>query len=200
MTLTTEVLIFESSEAFRNDPSLAIPPLDIVLKADGVHAPGYYGKEIKESSTRGYFFLNWDNFESHKAVIDAPSYPAVIEALKPSLGGKVEMYHVHFSAPTIAAFDSPVTEVLILTLKAPENRAAVVELLSEFSEASGKRLVFGQTLEDENKYILVGGWQTAEAHLKAAAKPEFAAKIDKVLSLANRDHTYTVLSQYPSRS
>lgn len=38
MTPTTEVLIFESSEAFRNDPRIATPVFDIVLKADGVHA------------------------------------------------------------------------------------------------------------------------------------------------------------------
>lgn len=72
-----------------------------------------------------------------------------------------EMYHVQFSAPTIA-FDKPVTEVLILTLNAPENRGAVVNILSKISESTGKLLVFGQTREDENKYILVGGWETVE--------------------------------------
>lgn len=38
MTLTTEILIFETSDAFRNDPGLVIPACDIVLKANGVHA------------------------------------------------------------------------------------------------------------------------------------------------------------------
>jgi len=38
MTLTTEVLIFETSDEFRNNPGLAIPAFEIVLKADGVHA------------------------------------------------------------------------------------------------------------------------------------------------------------------
>ena len=95
--------------------------------------------------------------------MDAPSYSALLEALTPCLSGTraPEMYHVQFSAPTIA-LEKPVTEVLILTLKAPENRATVVDILSKISESSGKILVFGQTREDENKYILIGGWQTVE--------------------------------------
>ncbi|KAF8547996.1 hypothetical protein OG21DRAFT_1526775 [Imleria badia] len=199
MTLTTEVLIFESSEAFRNDPDVVIPAFKEVLKAHGVHAPGYYGKQIEEpsTSTYGYIFLNWDNFEAHKALIDGPSYATVLEGLKPSLGGKVEMYHVKFSGPTIA-FENPLTEVLILTLKAPEHRATMVDLLSKFSEPSGKKVVFGQTREDENKYVIVGGWPTVEAHWEIAAKPEVAATIEKVSSLANRDHFHhTKLSKYP---
>lgn len=107
--------------------------------------------------------VDWDDYEAHKAIMDAPSYSALLEALTPCLSGTraPEMYHVQFSAPTIA-LEKPVTEVLILTLKAPENRATVVDILSKISESSGKILVFGQTREDENKYILIGGWQTVE--------------------------------------
>lgn len=72
------------------------------------------------------------------------------------------MYHVKFSAPTALALGKPVTEVLVLTLKAPENRTDVVDILSKISEASENKSVFGQTREDENKYILIGGWPTVE--------------------------------------
>jgi quinol monooxygenase YgiN len=194
---TTEILIFEASNEFRDDPlRLSIPPFDIVLKADGVHAPAYYGKQVEDPSIWGNVFLNWDSYEAHKAVTDAPSYQAILDALKPSLGGKTEMYHVQFSAPTIA-LEKPVTEVLILTLKAPENRATVVDILSKISEVTEKRLVFGQTREDENKYILIGGWPTVEAHWETVAKPEIAATLDKLYSLAAKDHHYhTKLSQY----
>lgn len=38
MGLTTEILIFDTSDAFRNDPGLSgKPALDIVLKSAGVH-------------------------------------------------------------------------------------------------------------------------------------------------------------------
>ena len=91
MALTTEVLIFEASNEFRDDPRLAIPAFEIVLKTVGVHAwvvrsrstaihkskvlkhitlsPVYYGKQVDDPSTRGYIFLGkfhplpaFDNF------------------------------------------------------------------------------------------------------------------------------------------
>lgn len=119
--------------------------------------PVRFGKALPPLS------VDWDNYEAHKAFIDSPSYSALLEKLKPSLGasGKAEMYHVLFSAPTIA-LEKPATEVCILTLKAPENRATVVDILSTISEATEKAVVFGQTREDDNKYILIGGWPTVE--------------------------------------
>jgi hypothetical protein len=106
--------------------------------------------------------LDWDSYEAHKAVGDHPSYPALRDALQRSLGGHVDMYHVKFSASATLALGRPVTKVLVLTLKAPENRTDVVDILSKISEASEKMLVFGQTREDDNKYILIGGWPTVE--------------------------------------
>ncbi|KAF8428052.1 hypothetical protein L210DRAFT_3564460 [Boletus edulis BED1] len=199
MTLTTEILIFEASDGFRNDPGLVIPAFDVALKAKGVQSPVYYGKQIEEPSTWGYLILNWDEYESHKALIDGPTYPDVIAGLKSSIGGsaRTEMYHVKFASPTIA-LEMPVTEVAILSLKAPENRAALVDILTKLSEASEKRFVFGQTREDENKYVLIAGWPTVEAHQEISAKPEVAAAREKLLSLANKEHAYhTKLLQYP---
>ncbi|KAG6374214.1 hypothetical protein JVT61DRAFT_4872 [Boletus reticuloceps] len=199
MTLTTEILIFETSEEFRNDPGIAIPASDVALKAKGVHPPLYYGKQIEEPSTWGYIILNWDDYESHKALMDGPTYPDVIAGLKSSFGGsaRTEMYHVKFPAPMIA-LEKPVTEVAIVSLKAPENRAAVVDILTKFSEASKNMFVFGQTREDENKYVLIAGWQTIEEHLEAGAKPEVAPAREKLLSLVNKEHLYhTKLLQYP---
>ena len=37
MALTTEILIFETSEAFRGNKDIAVDAFNIVLKADGVH-------------------------------------------------------------------------------------------------------------------------------------------------------------------
>ncbi|KIJ17981.1 hypothetical protein PAXINDRAFT_30649, partial [Paxillus involutus ATCC 200175] len=105
--------------------------------------------------------IDWDSYEGHQAVMNHPSYPEIVATVKPYPGAKAQIYHVQFSARTVA-LEKPVTEVLILTLKAPENRAAVVNILSKRSEASQKNLVFGQTIEDKNKYIVVGGWPTVE--------------------------------------
>ncbi|KAF8833627.1 hypothetical protein BDN67DRAFT_916591, partial [Paxillus ammoniavirescens] len=140
--------------------------------------------------------IDWATYEDHQTVMNDPSHPDLVAILKPSRGGNLQIYHVQFSAPTVA-FEKPVTEVLILTLKAPENRATVVDILSKISEASQKMLVFGQAIEDENKYIVVGGWPTVEAHWEAVAKPDAAAALTKLYSLATKDHLYhTKLANY----
>lgn len=95
------------------------------------------------------------------AIAEAPFYAELTKGLGRALAGPPKAYHVHFSAPTVA-LDKPVTEVLLLTLKTPENRTALVDMLSKFSEAMERMLVFGQTREDENKYILICGWSTVE--------------------------------------
>ncbi|KIJ61733.1 hypothetical protein HYDPIDRAFT_115547 [Hydnomerulius pinastri MD-312] len=192
---TTEIIIFDASEEFQSDPSIATAAFNIVLKAAGVQAPAYYGLQIENPKT-GYIFLNWDSLEHHQAIINDPSYPELLAALKPSIGGELKMNHVQFSAPTVA-FEKPVTEVLVLTLKAPENRATVEEILTKISEVSEKMLVFGKTVEEENKYILVGGWPTVEAHWETVAKPDVAAALTKLYSLASKDHLFhSKLSSY----
>ena len=105
--------------------------------------------------------VDWDSYEKHKALIDGETYPDIVNGLKPALTGKVEMYRVKLSAPT-TTLEKHVTSMLIVTLKAPANRDAVVEILTKISEGSDNALIFRQTHEDENKYILIGGWQTIE--------------------------------------
>ncbi|KAG9308632.1 hypothetical protein JVU11DRAFT_11583 [Chiua virens] len=124
--------------------------------------------------------------------MDGPWFPISMEAVKPcfSASEKREMYHVQLSGPTVA-LNQPVTEVSILTLKTPENSEAVVELLAEASEKTGKMLVFGKTREDENKYIVICGWSTAQAHWDHIAQPEPAAAVAKLYSLTNKEHVIT---------
>jgi hypothetical protein len=94
-------------------------------------------------------------------LINGPDYPHLLETLSPVFGGKTEIHHVIFNYKPIA-FESPVTEVFITTLKDPSNRAEVFDILTKISDMTEKRLVFGSTLEDENVIILVGGWPTVE--------------------------------------
>jgi hypothetical protein len=91
----------------------------------------------------------------------SPSYGPLLEALKPAIGGSSKMHHVIFNDHPIA-FQQPVTEVLVITLKDPSHRAEVYDILNKMSDLTKKMLVFGPTVEDENVIILVGGWQSVE--------------------------------------
>ena len=91
----------------------------------------------------------------------APSFTKLVAGAAPALAAPYTLYHVRFSAPTIA-LNYPVTEVAILTLKAPENRAGVVEILSGIAKATNNLYAFGLTRGDENKYVAICGWESVE--------------------------------------
>ncbi|KAG1810379.1 uncharacterized protein HD556DRAFT_1302691 [Suillus plorans] len=194
---TTEIIIFETSEKFREDVSFLRPAFDIVLKADGVHKPVYSGLQIENPAT-GYIFLNWDSLAHHQAFMTSSSYGPLLEALKPAIGGPLKMYHVIFNDhPT---FRQPVTEVLLITLKDPSHRAEVFDILNKLSDLTEKKLIFGPTLEDENAIILVGGWSSVEAHWEMVANPEPKAAVERLFVLANKDHLFhTALSSYAGK-
>ncbi|KAG1744609.1 uncharacterized protein EDB91DRAFT_1123377 [Suillus paluster] len=185
---TTEILIFDTSEAFRKDSSILRPALDIVSKADGVQMPVYVGVQIENPAT-GYMFLNWDSREHHQAAMAAPSYANLREILKSAVTSPGKMYHVIFNDHPIA-LKQPVTEVLLVTLKDPSHRAEVYDIFTKFTELSKKMLVFGPTLEDENVIALLGGWESVEAHQTMVANPEPKAAIERLFTLVNKDHLF----------
>ncbi|KAG2119397.1 hypothetical protein DEU56DRAFT_918562 [Suillus clintonianus] len=195
---TTELVIFNTTEAIRNDSSILRPAFEIVSKSDGVQMPAYVGTQI-ENPAKGYVFLNWDSLAHHQAMMASPTYASLLEALKPAYGGWSKMYHVIFNAHPIA-FQQPVTEVLLLTLKNPSHRTEVFEILTKISDSTKQMLVFGPTLEDNNVIIAVGGWQSVEAHWEMVANPEPKAALERLYTLANKDHLFhSTLTHYTGK-
>ncbi|KAG0702090.1 hypothetical protein DFH29DRAFT_875384 [Suillus ampliporus] len=187
---TTEIVIFPTSEAFRNDSSILRPVLDIVSKADGIQMPVYVGLQIEDPAT-GYLFLNWDSLAHHQAAMASTSYGPLREILDPALAGPGKTYHVIFNDKAIG-LQQPVTEVLLVTLKDPSHRAEVFEIFNKLVEFTKKMIVFGPTLEDENVIVLVNGWASVEAHREAVTHPEPKAAIERLYTLVNKDHLFHV--------
>jgi hypothetical protein len=185
---TTELVIFDTTEAVRNDRSILKPAFEMVAKSNGIQMPAYVGTQI-ENPGKGYVFMNWNSLAHHQAMLASPSYGALLEALKPAYGGWSKMYHVNFNANPIA-LQQPVTEVLLLTIKNPSNRTEVFEILTKISDSTKKMLVFGPALEDANLIIVVGGWRSVEAHWQMVAKPEPKAALERLYTLANKDHLF----------
>ncbi|KAG1810380.1 uncharacterized protein HD556DRAFT_1281522, partial [Suillus plorans] len=162
---TSELVIFDTTEAIRKDRSILKPAFELVSKSRC--APAYVGIQI-ENPAKGYVFMNWDSLAHHQAMLASPSYPNLLEALKPGYGGWSKMYHVIFNAQPVAV-KQPVTEVLLLTLKNPSNRTEVFDILTKFSDSTKKMAVFGPTLEDKNVIILVAGWRSVEVCVEIIA-------------------------------
>lgn len=185
---TSELVIFDTTEAIRKDRSILKPAFELVLKSNGIQMPAYVGIQI-ENPAKGYVFMNWDSLAHHQAMLASPSYSNLLEALKPGYGGWSKMYHVIFNAQPVAV-KQPVTEVLLLTLKNPSNRTEVFDILTKLSDSTKKMAVFGPTLEDKNVIIFVAGWRSVEAHWEAVAKPETKAALERLYTLANKDHLF----------
>ena len=107
---------------------------------------------------------DWDSLAHHQAVANGPNYGDVIAALMPAIGGESKMHLVIFNDHPIA-FEHPVTEVNIITLKDPSYRTEVYEILTMVSEKTEKKLVFGPMLEDENVIVVVGWWESIEVRV-----------------------------------
>ncbi|KAG2052588.1 hypothetical protein BDR06DRAFT_957661 [Suillus hirtellus] len=185
---TSELVIFDTTEAIRKDRSILKPAFELVSKSNGIQMPAYVGIQI-ENPAKGYVFMNWDSLANHQAMLASPSYPNLLEALKPAYGGWSKMYHVIFNAQPVAV-KQPVTEVLLLTIKNPSNRTEVLDILTKLSDSTKKMAVFGPTLEDKNVIIFVAGWRSVEAHWEAVAKPETKAALERLYTLANKDHLF----------
>lgn len=103
---------------------------------------------------------DWD--EQHKEMLKAPSYADAAKVFAQATTGTPKWYHAQLSGPT-TALDKPVTEVSLVTVKRPENRAAVADILSRMPRVIGNPTgAFGPTRDDKNKYIAICGWESVE--------------------------------------
>ncbi|KAJ7366959.1 hypothetical protein DFH08DRAFT_836081 [Mycena albidolilacea] len=126
-----------------------------------------------EDKKTGYFVSVWESYELHQKLIKDPSYAGIVEKLKPAVSGKFERDHITVSKDPNAALSSPAVEFVAFTLK----DGASAEKFSALMEELGKGLdlaagahppsVWGQSIEEKNKYLLVVGWDTVESHWEA---------------------------------
>jgi quinol monooxygenase YgiN len=206
----TVITIIETTDAVRANANVFSPTFDHLISmgvkgwvtpVDGIvqgrsgtmtvfNRPIYYGLEA-ENPKIGVTFVNWDSYEQHQAIVHTPAFAKLVASAAPALAAPYKLYHVRFSAPTIA-LNYPVTEVAILTLKAPENRAGVVAILSGIAKATNNLYAFGLTRGDDNKYVAICGWESVEAHRKAVSNPESQERLKKLYALADQDRMYNV--------
>ncbi|KAG2064819.1 hypothetical protein BDR04DRAFT_1145689 [Suillus decipiens] len=159
---TTELIIFDTTEAVRNDRSNLKPAFNLVSKSNSIQI-----------------------LARHQEMSVSPSYATLIEALKPAYGGWSKMHQVIFNAHRIA-FQQHVTKVLLLAIKNPSNRTEVFNTLTKISDSTKKLLVFCPTLEDNSVIIVVSGWHSVEM----VANPEPKAALEQLYALTNKDRLF----------
>ncbi|KAF7346426.1 hypothetical protein MSAN_01870500 [Mycena sanguinolenta] len=165
-----QIAHFPVSDTFVSNPDIFKAPLDIIKGAEG-HKGSYYGLQIEDKKT-GYFVSVWDSYEAHQKVIKDPNYAGIIEALKPAVSGPFERHHINVSSDPTAALTAPAVEFVVFTLKdgAADKLTPLMEELGAGADtAAGAHppCAWGQSVEDKNKFLLVIGWDTVQAHWDA---------------------------------
>ncbi|KAJ7147053.1 hypothetical protein C8R43DRAFT_1129841 [Mycena crocata] len=166
-----QIATFPVSEAYLSNPEIFRAPLDVIKTADGL-VGSFYGLQVEDKKT-GYFVSVWESYEHRNKFRGEPSYASLIEALKPAAAGQLERNHIEISGDALTALSSPATEFVVFTLKGDGTPEKLVPLLEDL----GKRLdaaagahppcIWGASVEDKAKFLLVVGWDTVEAHWEA---------------------------------
>ncbi|EPQ53605.1 hypothetical protein GLOTRDRAFT_100664 [Gloeophyllum trabeum ATCC 11539] len=194
-----ELVLFTSSEAYQNDQGVLGGLIDILNKTEGKIAT-YHGPEV-EDPTKGYLFVLWQTLEHHKALMSGPTYPALVETLKPAVGGPFEMLHINFTKDPTPALEAPVTEVALVTLKPGKTKEEVGPLLHKLTGLPTPGIVlstWGPTVEKEETLIIAAGWESVEAHKQASkgVSGEVAQLIASIRELVDIKITHGKLKKY----
>jgi len=161
-----------------------------------------------EDNTKAYSFVQWQAYEDHKNVLDSPTYHVdviekVLPVVFPSNPPPLKIVHVQFDKDPTKAFDAPVTEIVVLTLK-PEykdKKEQLKGLLTSFIAVADNvslSAVWGQTREDEDLFVEIFGWESIEAHMEArkSATPETRKVITTILEFAAHTMNHSKLVKY----
>ncbi|KAJ7256877.1 hypothetical protein B0H12DRAFT_1232777 [Mycena haematopus] len=163
-----EIVTVPVSDAFIANPESFKESLRGIKTVEGYQS-AFHGMQIEDKKT-GYFVSVWTTYEHREKLISDPKYAGLVEKLKAAFAGPPVRHHIHFTGDPTAALSAPVTVLGVATLKAGESPEKMAALGKEFAEAldatagTHKPAVYGQSIEDKNKFFLITGWDSVEAH------------------------------------
>jgi hypothetical protein len=90
-----------------------------------------------------------------------------MEKAKTAVAGKLEADNITVSSDPAPALTSPVVAITALTLTADGTAEKLTPLLQELENsvegtAGARAYVWGQSIENKNKYLLLVGWDSLE--------------------------------------
>ncbi|KAJ7505226.1 hypothetical protein B0H11DRAFT_2272779 [Mycena galericulata] len=168
---TIQIATFPVSEAFTSKPEIFEAPLTVISTADG-HISSFYGAQVEDPKI-GYFVSVWESYEHHQKLISDPNYASLVEGLKPAAAGKFERNHINVNGDVNTALSSPAVEFVVFTLKAEGSTDKFVSLMGDLAKgldtSAGEHppCAWGQSVEENNRYLLIVGWDTVAAHWEA---------------------------------
>ncbi|KAJ7175941.1 hypothetical protein C8R46DRAFT_1080126 [Mycena filopes] len=189
------------AQNFSSNPEAFKAPLEQIKTADG-HIGSFYGVQVEDNKI-GYFISVWESYEHHQKLTQDASYKKLIEVLKPAAAGGFERNHINVTADPNVALTSPAVEVVLFTLKAGTTAEQVTPLLEELAKGLDAAVgahapcVWGQSIEDKSKFLLVVGWDTVEAHWEAVKEGTSLHKVvGSIVPLADLSIGHTHIKKH----
>ncbi|KAF7365131.1 hypothetical protein MVEN_00384400 [Mycena venus] len=182
------IATFPVSDSFSN-PDIFKGPMDLLKAAEG-YKGAFYGLQIEDKKT-GYFVSVWESYELREKMAKDPSYAGVIEQLKPAVAGPFTRDHINTTTDGLTALSAPVVEFVTATLKAGASAEKVSSLVEEFikgldgSAGSHAPAVWGQSVENKDKFLLIVGWDSLEAHQAVVKANAFSSTVSAIQELAD---------------
>ncbi|KAF7340589.1 hypothetical protein MSAN_02130400 [Mycena sanguinolenta] len=148
---------------------------DLIKAAPG-HQSSFYGLKVEDEKI-GYFVSVWD---THEHLAANPHHAAIIKPLAGNPQWHIDALNINITTDPLPALSSPAVEFAVFTLQAPDeatatqNQKRITELLKalgsglDLAAAAHPPCFWGQSGEDENKFVMIVGWESVEAHIEFA--------------------------------
>jgi len=195
-----QIATFPVSDAFVSNPDIFKAPLGLIKSAEG-HQSSFYGLKVEDQKT-GYYVSVWETYEHREKFAKNPSYASLIEQLKPAVSGQFVRDHITVTGNPHAALSSPAVEFAAFTLKADGSAEKLSSVFEELAigldAAAGAHppCVWGRSIENPNKFFMIVGWDSVEAHLEIARGGSLHSFVEQIKAVADISIAHSGLKKH----
>ncbi|KAJ7600754.1 hypothetical protein C8J56DRAFT_911195 [Mycena floridula] len=193
---------FPASDAYKLNLTLAEPAVKVIADAEGYLGAWYGLQNEVEGAELGHLVTAWETYEHHKKVVDGPGYADIMAGVKPALKGPLDSHHIKVTMDHIPALSAPTTEFVSVTLKEGKDMAELLKvserMINHLNGAKGAfpPIVFGTSIEEPTKIILVIGWGSRQIHMDAISVEPFTSTMGEIAQLADITFSHTDMTKY----
>ncbi|KAF9485792.1 hypothetical protein BDN70DRAFT_870677 [Pholiota conissans] len=193
------VITFTASKALLADPDLANGALDYLKSQEGCQSVrrGY----AVDESTKAYFVITWISYDSYKKMLKCADYPSFKEAMKKLHTDAPLVWNVEYDVDSCRPLDAPVTECATIRATAghtlPEVMAAIKKIQAvdpRYKSMHG--ISIGEIKEENEKILVVIGWDSIKAHIDAAKTSPLQELIWEIIEVADIEVSHVPFTLY----
>ncbi|KAH9480648.1 hypothetical protein JR316_0007248 [Psilocybe cubensis] len=179
-----------------NGCKLLKPALETLKKQKGCLGVRY-GFVEEHHKLFVYLFVVWDKYEDHAAFMKQPDYPGVLGIEQCISEGGIDVNHVEFTGDFNKALNAPVMEVSVINTKKGTVKELVIGYIDTLAAKVAAKNVkyeptWGTARENDNRFYVLIGWDSVDAHKHAINDPNYFHPFDDDLKAAASLKTFHI--------